>query len=332
MLLDFSQHTQPEKFAKAENSFDETVLHFLERWHSQDSFTIHTSGSTGIPKPIVHSKRAMHQSALLTGNYFNFKKGENILLCLPANRIGGIMLIVRAIIWQLKLYTLPPKLKLDIESLPAMDFASLLPVQAIENFAELHHIKNILLGGAALPLHLEKKIQQHKSNFYLSYGMTETLSHIALRKINGKNATLHFTTLPGVSIGIDTDSRLFISASKLGIRKLKTNDIIKILTPTTFEFVGRYDNVINSGGLKINAEAIEKQLAPYVSQSFYIKGIPDAKLGEKVALFIESKQWNAQNLQELEQQIQTIHPKQARPKTIIFQENFAYTPTGKIRK
>lgn len=332
MLLDFSQHTHPERFARAATAFDEAVLEFIEKWRMQDNFTVHTSGSTGQPKPINHSKGAMRESALLTGNYFNFQKGKAVLLCLPIDKIGGIMLIVRAIVWKLKLYTLTPKFKLSLNSLPAIDFASLLPAQAIENYEQLHTIKNVLLGGAALPLHLEEKLQSHSSNFYLSYGMTETLSHIALRKINGMEAPPHFTTLPGVTINTDQQERLRITAPKLSIYDLQTNDIVKRLSPTTFEFVGRYDNIINSSGLKINAETIESQLAPYISQPFYIKGTPDKKLGEKVTLFIESKKWSVQELQNLNDRMQTLSPKQAIPKQIIFQERFHYTSTGKIKK
>lgn len=332
MLLDFSQHTHPEKFTEATTSFDKAVLRLIQKWHKQDTFSVCTSGSTGIPKKIMHSKAAMQESALLTGNYFNFQRGNSVLLCLPVDKIGGMMLVVRALIWKLKLYTLSPKLQLPIVELPPIDFASLLPAQAVANYQQLHHIKKILLGGAALPANLENKLQELSTSCYLSYGMTETLSHIALRKINGRRKASYFTTLPGISIKIDSEARMCIRAPKLGVENLQTNDIVNILSPTTFEFVGRYDNIINSGGFKINAEEIEKQLTTYITQPFYIKGTPDTKLGEKVTLFIEGEKWNAEQLKILEIHIHSLSPKQARPKTIIFQEKFNYTPTGKIKK
>lgn len=332
MLLDFSQYTHPENVTMAENSFDESVLSFIKKWYSQDEFTVQTSGSTGTPKAIAHSKEAMINSAKLTGEYFGFKQGNTALLCLPADKIAGIMMIVRAIVWKLKLYTINPKLQLDLSLLPMLDFASLIPPQAIENYEQLSCIKTILLGGTGLTPTLEEKLKKHSSNFYLSYGMTETVSHIALRKINGENATPLFSAMPNVSLTTDKDSRLCISAPHLNIEYLQTNDIVKLHTSNTFEFIGRFDNIINSGGLKINIETIEKQVSKIISQPFYIKGIKDERLGEKVALFIEGKPWQKEQIDILNQQLKSIQPKQAIPKEIIFKECFSYTSTGKIKR
>lgn len=332
MLLDFSRYKHPEQHCFPTTDFDKEVLLFLQQWHKQDRFTIRTSGSTGVPKPIVHTKEAMQQSARLTGSFFNFQKGHSAVLCLPITKIAGIMMLVRAIVWQLKLYTLPPKQKLNLAALPFIDFAPLLPMQALENFSQLHTIKTILLGGALLPTLLKGKLQRLSSCVYHSYGMTETLSHIALCKVNGEGASETFTALPNVALSVDKESRLHISAPQLGIEGLQTHDIVQLLSPTTFVFVGRHDTVINSGGLKLVAEDIERQLSAFISHNFYVKGTADPLWGEKVTLFIEGKSWCRAMIKDLQKQFQNISPKQAIPKEIIFTEKFTYTPTGKLIK
>lgn len=332
MLLDFSQYKYPEQYCKPTTAFDNDILYFLKKWRTQNSFTVTTSGSTGAPKSIVHGKETMLKSAQLTGAYFNFQEGQTALLCLPIDKISGMMMLVRAIHWRLKLYTLPPKRKLDFSNLTSIDFAPLLPIQAIENFSQLTHIKTILLGGAKLPEQLTQKLQELSTSVYLSYGMTETLSHVALQKINGEKSTLLFTALSGITFTTDECSRLCITAPQLSIKKLKTNDIVKLHSATSFEFLGRYDNVINSGGLKILAENIEQQLSPFISLPFYIYGVPDSTLGEKVTLCIQGKKWDKTALDNLKENFKCINPKQAIPRQIIFKEKFAYTATGKIKK
>ncbi len=209
MLLDFSKYESPEKYCTSQTEFDKEVLDFLHLWRTSDHFTVQTSGSTGIPKAITHSKIAMQNSAKLTGEFFNFKKGETTLLCLPVNKIAGIMMLVRAVIWHLKLYTLPPKLELNFSELPIIDFAPLLPAQALQNFEQLQKIKTILLGGASLPRTLSQKIPKHPSRFFHSYGMTETISHIALCDLQQEQN--HYRVLPNqktvfASWGVQTTS------------------------------------------------------------------------------------------------------------------------------
>ncbi len=330
MLLDFSTYEFPEQYAQPQTDFDKEVLAFLQKWRTQNHFQITTSGSTGIPKVITHRKEHMQNSAKMTGQFFDFQKGNSVLLCLPITKIGGMMLLVRAIVWRLKLYTLPPKLTVNLSDLPAIDFASLLPVQALNSFSQLSKIKTVLLGGAAVPQELFKKIQQHKSRFFHSYGMTETISHIAICDFQKEQN--HYYVLPNVEIAVNTQNCLQISAEKLGIEKLQTNDIVKLTSKTSFEFLGRLDNVINSGGLKIIAEEIEEQIRPFISQNFYISGTADDILGEKVTLFIEDTAWAAEKLTTLKKQFQIICPKQAIPKEIWFQEKFDYTSTGKIKR
>ncbi len=330
MLLDFCQYEFPEQHCQPETAFDKEVLQFLRLWRKQDNFEIKTSGSTGKPKTLSHSKKHMVNSARLTGTFFQFRQGQTALLCLPIDKIGGIMMLVRAVVWKLKLYTLPPKLKLELNSLPSIDFAPLLPVQAIENFRQLANIKTILLGGAAITSRFFEMIQQHPSFFYLSYGMTETISHIAICDL--QKYQNNYEVFPTITIGRNEQNCLKITSPELGILDLQTNDIVVFTSENSFQYVGRYDNIINSGGLKIMAEEIEKQLAPYISGNFYISGTPDEKLGETVTLFIEGKPWQQHKIDTLKLQIRGITPPQAIPRKILFQEKFQYTSTGKIKK
>ncbi len=330
MLLDFSTYEFPECYAQPETDFDNEVLDFLQKWRTQESFQITTSGSTGVPKVITHSKKCMQNSAEMTGNFFGFEKGNSVLLCLPVDKIGGMMLLVRAIVWQLKLYTLPPKLTLDLDKIPEVDFASLLPAQALHNFSQLGKIKTILLGGASVPTTFFEQEQGHSSYFFHSYGMTETISHIAICDLQKEQNNYH--VLPDVEVATNADNCLCISSSKLGVEMLQTNDIVRFTSENSFQFLGRLDNVINSGGLKIIAEEIEKQIRPFVSQNFYVGGTEDAILGEKVTLFIEDKEWSESACEKLRKELEKITPKQAIPRKIIFQESFVYTSTGKIKR
>ncbi len=330
MLLDFSRHEYPEQYCVPETDFDKEVLAFLRRWRAEQHFSIQTSGSTGTPKRITHSKTAMQNSAKLTGNYFNFKQGQKALLCLPIHKIAGIMMLVRAIVWKMQLYTIPPKLKLDLSNLPTLDFAPLLPSQAIQSFDELAKIQTVLLGGVSLPQQLLMQIKGHSSQFFHSYGMTETISHIAICNLQ-KNVNI-YSVLPEIAISVNAENCLRIDALMLEVKNLQTNDIVELLTEKTFRFLGRIDSVINSGGLKIIAEDVERQLSDYISQPFYITGTADDKLGEKVTLFIEGDAWQEDKIKALKAQFQRIVPKQAVPRTIIFQEKFSYTETGKVKR
>ncbi len=268
MLLDFSTYEFPERYAQPETDFDNEVLEFLQKWRTQECFQITTSGSTGVPKIITHSKECMQNSAEMTGNFFGFEKGNSALLCLPVDKIGGMMLLVRAIVWRLKLYTLSPKLTLDLDKIPAVDFASLLPAQALYNFSKLGRIKTVLLGGATVSTALFEQIQGHSSHFFHSYGMTETISHIAICDLQKEQNNYHI--LPDVEVATNAENCLQISSSKLGVEMLQTNDIVRFTSDNSFQFLGRLDNVINSGGLKIIAEEIEKQIRPFVSQNFLL--------------------------------------------------------------
>lgn len=328
MYIDFTKSNPLEGICPVE-TWEQEIVDFIKNWKDTLSFEIKTSGSTGTPKIIKCLKQAMIASAKITGNYFGFTEGQTALHCLPAKKISGIMMIVRAIVWKLKLYCIAPKIELALDKLPSsIDFAAMIPAQALHNIDKLQHIKQLLLGGAAIPSILKNKLRTLPVSSYLSYGMTETLSHIAIQKLNESSL---FVTMEGVNIYTNDDNCLIINAPNIGVERLQTNDIVSIVSETQFEYLGRYDNIINSGGLKIIPEEIEAQINKiFPLHNFYIGLTSHDTWGEQITLFWEGKPLCKDEENNLVKKLQSIKPKQAIPKKIIYKNHFDRTETGKI--
>lgn len=327
MFIDFSKKN-PIEMLSPTSEWEIQILDFITQWQRNTVFSIQTSGSTGKPKTIRCHKQQMIASATMTGEYFNFRAGQTALLCLPTNKISGIMMLVRAIVWQLKLYCVPPAITLPLDNLPTLDFAAMIPAQALHNLAQLQKVKKLLLGGAGLPPDLQRRYKSLPSESFLSYGMTETLSHIAIQRIGTHS---YFQTLKGIRITTDERNCLVVDAPSLGIKALHTNDIVSLLANNKFKYLGRYDNIINSGGLKIIPETIEQQINPFISkQLFYVGTSPHPTWGEQLTLFIEGITWDIEKILLLKKQLKKIVPKQAIPQRIIFKKHFPQTSNGKI--
>lgn len=246
--------------------------------HSADSFQFTTSGSTGRPKSILHDRNVLYASAQTTLNYFELEPGSSAALVLPASLTGGIMMIIRAMLGGLSLHLYEPSL--SIAEIQPVDFLPCTPAQfesLVSSPRNLDQAKTILLGGAPVPAELEKV---STSRVYVGYGMTETASHVALRKL-GTNSYL--------SVGQTTFSSLneclVIHAPHLGIAELATNDRVKLISSTSFEFLGRADFIINSGGVKIQPETIEQQLSAQGVEG-WISSYPDEKFGQALVLVL----------------------------------------------
>ena len=314
------------------------LMYFVIDWLSENKMvTVQTSGSTGTPKKIRVQKKYMEASARMTLDFFDLKPGDKALLCLPITTIAAKMMVVRAFTGKLDLYCIEPKLYPYSKWTPELDFAAMTPAQADklletrEGIFFLNRIKKLLLGGSALSLPLDKKLQKLKTTeVWHSYGMTETLSHVALRKVNEPNKTTGFCALPGVSLSQNSDGSLRITAPHLGISDLKTHDVAEFLPDGSFRISGRTDNVINSGGVKLFPEKIEQKLSPYISKPFYIGKQPDHQLGERPLLLIESKPWPEKQMLQLRKQIKEILEKYEIPRKVIFIEKFPRTVSGKI--
>lgn len=318
MILDFSD----ENFVLplASEKWQESILDFVKSYRKQSVFKVPTSGSTGKPKQIEISKGNMQLSAKNTIDFLGLKKGDVALLCLPAEYIAGKMMIVRSIERGMCLLCVRPASKVSIDE--AVDFCAMTPMQAEESIENLDKIKSLILGGATVSIRLENKLKKRNTQIFETYGMTETITHIAMRKLNAENS---FSLLTGFEINSDSNACLQIRTPYFS-EKIKTNDIVEILSDTTFRVLGRVDNVINSGGLKIFPEKWEKLLQPYISLPFVIHYKKDDKLGQKVVLVVEGTGTEKVEIPD------GLIPKNQRPKEIVFVKKLPRTATNKIKR
>ena len=297
---------------------------FLLDWlDDKETIQLTTSGTTGTPKVITIKKQSMVHSAIATGNYFNLHPQDKALLCLPARYIAGKMMIVRSMMLGLELDIMVPTSHLD-DLLPhkIYDFVAIVPLQAENSLEKLHQFKKIIIGGAKVSDDLASKLKEIKSDIYETYGMTETITHIAAKKIG----EAFFNILEHVSITTDDRSCLVIDVPSISDEKVVTNDIVTILNANQFKWIGRYDNVINSGGIKLFPEQIEAKLASKISNRFFIIGQPDDILGSRVVLVIEGEQF------DIDATLFDTLEKFEKPKEVLFSPEFVETETKKINR
>jgi o-succinylbenzoate---CoA ligase len=347
-LIPFSSLSERELLAQASAKLNENlkawereIWQFIKDWldPSVAAIKVFTSGSTGPPKEIEHCKGAMLNSTRLTCDALQLKAGNKVLLCLPLSRIAGMMIIVRSIWARMDMYCIRPSSNpiSDIPDSEKFDFGSFTPMQLFDvttdsrKRARIERISKIIIGGDEIPPLLAECIRLMKNQAYATFGMTETISHIALRRLNGKNASDCFTVLPGIKVSIDERSCLVIEAPELGVRRLVTNDVVSLIGPGEFCWLGRKDNLINSGGIKIYPEQIEDQLKPLLGIPFFITGIPSARSGQEVAIAVESKDFTLREANQLKDQFRILSKLQS-PKAILTIPHFVRTDTGKIKR
>jgi o-succinylbenzoate---CoA ligase len=297
---------------------------FIQKWVDPNhEISLQTSGSTGVPKTFLMSKQSMVNSALATGSYFKLIPGDSALSCLPFNYIAAKMMFVRAYTLGLELDCINPS-STPLESLSKYyNFCAMVPLQLEKSIKFLHRIKTLIIGGAPLSTALMEKLKSSNSNVYETFGMTETVSHIAVKNIS-KSFSL-FEVLPSISIAVDSQDRLLIEAPELASNTIKTNDLVHLHSKTTFEWVGRFDAVINSGGVKISPEQLEQQLEGLIKKRFFISSQKNAMLGSIVILVIES----ATTCELLD--FTSIAPLK-RPKHVYYVDNFIETLSGKVKR
>lgn len=324
-----------ENFSPA--PWKEELMYFIIDWLSDSNEMLaQTSGSTGQPKKIHLQKKFMEVSARMTLDYFGLKAGDKVLLCLPIRYIAAKMMLVRAFVGKLDLYSIEPKLYPFSNYTPALDFAAMTPAQAEklleteEGISFLNSIRKLLMGGSAISNRLEEELQKLKTQVWHSYGMTETMTHIALRKVNGRDKSKFFIPLPGIELNRNSEGCLQITAPHLGVYRLNTHDMVDFSEKGCFRVLGRKDNVINSGGVKLFPEQIEQKLSAFIPADFYIGSQPDSLLGERPVLVIESEIWPEQRIAQLQQQMRQQLDKFEIPGQIIFLKTFDRTESGKI--
>ncbi|MBC8320003.1 MAG: AMP-binding protein [Bacteroidetes bacterium] len=328
-----------EKISNSQTqTWEREIYFFLQDWFSSsDCITAKTSGSTGSPKKISLRKEHMIASAVATLAFFDLKEDDNAWLCLPVNYIAGKMMIVRSIVGGLNLlYSEPASLPTINEKIT---YAAMVPNQVYEllsttkGIQQLLKIDKLLIGGSDISIELEKRLLNIPYiNAWHTYGMTETITHIALRKLTADNKNTRYYPLPGINARKNCDNQLIIDAPDIGVKGLVTNDIINLYNDGSFLIVGRSDNVVVSGGVKLFPEIIERKIVNYISNNFFVGGVPDDKLGEKLTLFVESDSVDSYNIDVLKENLKNDLSKFEIPKEIIYLPKFFRTDTGKIKR
>jgi len=310
---------------------DEIAIgNFIYEWlNDKDFIQVKTSGSTGTPKQIDLKKEQVFNSASATVNYFNLKEGTKALLCLSSEYIAGKMMLVRAMTAGWDLYTTSPEKKpLEISD-EVFDFAAMVPYQVFHSLSDFHKVKKLIVGGGAVSWDLEEKLQGLNTEVFATYGMTETISHIAVRPLNGPERSPIFVALPEISFLQTEAGCLQISAPAIADDFVTTNDVVELVSPTSFKFLGRIDNVINTGGIKVHPELIEGKLSPHLKLPFFIASEENAALGEQIVLIVESEQQLP--LEDFSKIFEFLSSYE-RPKRILSTPHFAYTETAKIKR
>jgi O-succinylbenzoic acid--CoA ligase len=348
MQIDFKNFDIKNILPRTE--FEKKVLQFLQDWFSDsETVSVQTSGSTGIPKVFEIEKKRMLNSAKMTCDFLGLKKGDTALLCLPVQYISGKMMLVRAIERKLKVIISVPSSAPEISE--NVEFCAMTPLQVQNSLDKIHFIKNLIIGGAAVSEKLKNEISttlqfsNSPTRIYETYGMSETLSHIALKQVFPVQED-YFTIFNDVEISVDERNCLKIFAPKLNPEILQTNDIVELMhfmnsvrKPSVyaqgdkkqFKFLGRFDNVINSGGVKIFAEELENLVKKHIDRDLVFLGKPDETLGEKLILVIEDASTSL-SMTEIKSQISNLKfpSKFHSPKEILFLEKFPRAENGKI--
>jgi O-succinylbenzoic acid--CoA ligase len=341
--------TQPTSWPNPQTLYEADTLDFCRAWLSgQSVFTLHTSGSTGTPKPVQLTRAQMQASARLTGQTLGLQAGDTALVCLNIHYVAGIMMLVRGLELGLPMTIQEPGSSPLADFDPAIDrfaFTALVPLQlqtildaTPKKLPILNGMKTILVGGAATSPALEQALQVVTAPVYATYGMTETVSHIALRRLNGDAPDDTFMALQGVTIGTDERSCLFIESAATNFERVQTNDVVELLPDTRFRLLGRADTVINSGGVKIQPEPVERLVQRVLTQfglanRLFVAGLPDERLGQRLVLVIEGADLpdqQADMLSAIQELVRTEISTYAVPRAILIIDQFQETPTGKI--
>ena len=341
MQLDFSKNINIKSLFP-ENEFEEKVISFLEDWFSHsETVSVQTSGSTGIPKVFEIEKKRMLSSAKMTCDFLGLKEGDTALLCLPVQYISGKMMLVRAIERKLKVIISVPSSAPEISE--NVEFCAMTPLQVQNSLDKIHFIKNLIIGGAAVSEKLKNEISttlqfsNSPTRIFETYGMSETLSHIALKQVFPVQED-YFTIFNDVEISVDERNCLKIFAPKLNPEILQTNDIVELMhfdsaqcEKKQFRFLGRFDNVINSGGVKIFAEELENLVKKHIDKDLVFLGKPDETLGEKLILVIEDAS-TPLSMTEIKSKIYNLEfpSKFHIPKEVLFLEKFPRAENGKV--
>lgn len=316
-LIEFASHSLGNSEQKHLRELGDFILQWLDQ---KDYIVVQTSGTTGPPKKIHLDKQAVIYSAMATGEFFNIANKSKALLCMSTNFIAGKLMVVRALILGWDLHVTAPSSTVLQQIEGEFDFVAMVPMQVQASLKQLHRVKCLIIGGAKVSASLSEQLQSLDTRIYETYGMSETITHIAAKQIGQE----YFTILPHVTIEQDQRGCLVIKAPKITKHAIITNDVVTLLSERDFIWKGRIDNVINSGGVKLYPEEIEQLLSDKIPYPFFIGSKNDSILGNKVVLVIQAKAYM------LEDTIFEALHKYQRPKEIQFRDTFITTESGKV--
>ena len=311
----------------------ESFLSFLDEWSDDKPYVVaHTSGSTGTPKEIRLLKSDMTLSARATNEFFGIEETSVLVCPLSVDYIAGKMMAVRALEADCRLWIAEPSNNLSslAEIEDGIDLLAIVPSQipsTVRLKREGPQIRNIIVGGSPMTEEQEKMLLQVDARCYSTFGMTETCSHVALRRIGEER----YRAMPGISFAVDQDSRLIVGSNRMSFGELLTNDVVEVTDPHGFIWKGRHDNVINSGGVKLYPEEIEKKLRAVYPSRVIIFGEKDEKWGERVAAIVEDVDEAFEEAALTEKFRAALHPYSV-PKKIYRLKKFPLTSTGKISR
>ena len=323
---------------KGKSEFEKSTLEFCRQWLSgQNIFNLETSGSTGAAKTIEVKRKHMVASAEQTISFFNLKPGDTVVVCLSTAYVAGKMMLVRALEGGMNIIANEPTSHPLLELEQDFDFLAVVPLQMEHIIAnpfsllKIQNAKATIVGGAPVSYSLSKAIEKTKANVFATFGMTETLSHFALRRLSPKIEKT-FRTMENVLIAQDDRGCLVVSAPQTGNQPLPTNDLVTLINDQEFQWLGRIDNVVNSGGYKIQLEEVEAQIESCfydlgLSNRFFLFGTSDEHLGERLEMVVENLD---SGTHELDTFLRDRLRKFERPKKIHNIPIFKETPTGKI--
>ena len=311
---------------------------FMAEWLDDGDYVqLKTSGSTGDAKRIDVEKKYMRNSAQMTIRFLKLRPGSVALLCLSAAYVAGKMMIVRAFEGGLDLLLREPSGNPLVGLDEKIHFAAMIPLQVQKSLDEhgpesVQNMTHLIIGGAAVSETLSQRVRPLRNAVWATYGMTETLSHIALRRLSGTDASAVFTPMDGVALSTDERHCLSIDAPHLSPDTIVTNDVVILNDDQSFEYIGRYDNVINSGGVKLMPDSIEQKLVPFIADRFMVSSIPDDRLGQKLVLVIETSHGEDYDWTILQTQIAKVLTAVERPRELFCIPAFDETRSGKLKR
>lgn len=319
---------------KEGEDFEKATGNFLIDWlNDKDYLLVNTSGSTGTPKTIKLQKQAMVNSALATGDFFGLQPGDKAINCLPSHYIAGKMMLVRAMILGLEIDCVEPSSHPIFDYQKRYDFSAMIPLQLKHTIKYTQNIKTIIVGGSKVTQPILELIKGSDSRIFETYGMTETVTHVAVRQLKSKvsEGETYFNALPNVTFKQDERQCLIVNATKLVNEPLVTNDVVDLNSESSFQLLGRFDNVINSGGVKLFPEQIEDKLQPVIDDRFIVAGQDDEDLGERLVLIIENPRDSAESITNRIKRVKGLTKFEV-PKHIYVVDKFVETVNGKIQR